>query len=623
MVNVSNGKLAVICEENGRGLTVIDRQREVNWLLDERTLIFEKAGGSDMISGVPRPLTPVFAEKLNDCTLTVSLKAEEETISFYYSLNEEYIEVRLKTPVSPDIGIISMPGSFSPCRGNMRLLLPIMQGVLWDGRGQAFDWRRPECGHGGFSMAMIGYLAEKGGLLFTAETCDDILWWLGKDDSGRFWAANLQTASLGSMNYDRVTRLYVTDPSITDVSRKYRRKVIEQGNFKNWDEKIAERPSLERLFGTLMCFVGYCRDDIDYARECKKLVNYGFDRALIYPVRFNIYNRDILMGGKPPIDLSPEQVKEIKGLGFDVAPWSWINEALDDGTDRTRLMYRRTAEGSSIPAWKIDDQQWYLCCTAFMEEFHKQAIKGPFSDMTWDHFDVITCATNGECYAMDHPGHPGYPLSRTEDRKWIKRLLAAGRTDGRILSSEGFNDAYAGDYDLGSVKMWPQYGNWPFWPVPLSMLVYHDSMIHSWWELHSYNNPWHGNVRELKMYQYGGGRPRLMAALDALMGCPPDVFPFGSQYMWTGRGQETFAYRYRFEDHEVQIALKEALPVAKLHRRIGKQEMVGFEILSEDGYVQQSVFADGTRVVANFCNQVRGDIPGIEPIQGESWKISL
>ena len=27
------------------------------------------------------------------------------------------------------------------------------------------------------------------------------------------------------------------------------------------------------------------------------------------------------------------------------------------------------------------------------------------------------------------------------------------------------------EYDIGSVKAWPQYGPWPFWPVPLTELV--------------------------------------------------------------------------------------------------------------------------------------------------------
>ena len=56
--------------------------------------------------------------------------------------------------------------------------------------------------------------------------------------------------------------------------------------------------------------------------------------------------------------------------------------------------------------------------------------------------------------------------------------------------------------------------------------------------------------------------------------------------------------------------------------------MVHFRILSEDGYAQESAFADGTRVVANFSRNAIGDMPGIDPeviarvkiLGPESWK---
>jgi len=208
-------------------------------------------------------------------------------------------------------------------------------------------------------------------------------------------------------------------------------------------------------------------------------------------------------------------------------------------------------------------------------------------------------------------------MSKTEDRWWIKKLLLAGQTGGRAVSSESFNDAYSLECDLGSVKAWAQYGPWPFWPVPLTMLVYHDSMIHSWWEPHNYNNSYISH--NPGKFQYGGGRAGIMSAMDALYGCPPDVFPFGAMYTWTGNGRETFAYKFRFEDPETQYALRLALPVAKHHEKIGKLEMTDFLILSDDGYLQESTFADGTKVVANFSPEIHYS-EAYGSIMGESWK---
>jgi hypothetical protein len=226
-----------------------------------------------------------------------------------------------------------------------------------------------------------------------------------------------------------------------------------------------------------------------------------------------------------------------------------------------------------------------------------------------------------ECYALDHPGHPGQPLSRSADRQAVRQTFLTDQQAGLIVSSENFNDAYSLEYDLGSVKAWPQYGPWPFWPVPLTMLVYHDSLIHSWWEVHSYNTRFFGRTQAPgPFFEYGGGRPRLMAALDALMGCPPDVFPFGAQYAYTGRGKETFLFKHRFEDPETQIALREALPVARLHKHIGMQELVHFRILSADGYLQESAFADGTHILANFSQEFRLG-PDNLPVPPEGWRI--
>lgn len=617
MLHLSNDAIHLVCDPSGYDLALIDRRRGTRWALDERTLVY--SAGSDPVERAP--LVPVGALKTNSDTLTVTYDAGGAEVRMVYTLRDDHVEVVLPVPDAAAVRAVALPGSFAPVGERLRLLLPIMQGMLWDGRGEAFEHVRAEGSHLGFSMAFVGYLGETGGLLLTTETSDDQRWWFGKRADGRFWATDLQIASLGALAYSRSVRLYPTDGDIVAVAKRYRRRVQDRGRFITWDEKLETRPGLERLFGALMAFIGYCRDDVDYVAGCRRLQAYGFDRALIYPVRFNVYDPDIRMGGVPPVAVAPEAVAAIKALGYDVAPWSWLNEALDDGTAETRALFRRNAAGEAMKHWAIDDQQWYHACYTVVEPFQQRALGGPQSDITWDHYDVLACVPPMECYALDHPGHPGRPLARAEERDWIKRAFLANHARGMAVSSENFNDAYSLEQDLGSVKAWPQYGPWPFWPVPLTMLVYHDSMIHSWWEVHNYNNPWHGRTRGPAQFEYGGGRPRLQAALDALMGCPPDVFPFGAQYGYTGRGTETFLYKFRFDDPEVQLALREALPVAQLHRRIGKQEMVHFRILSADGYVQESAFADGTRVIANFSRDTLGELPGVGALPPESWQV--
>ncbi len=634
MIRIANELTTIICDETGNSLILIDNKRGTRWQLDPQSLGY---GDRHAVQGAysdpqskPGLLIANGAQSGKPSELVVTYLANQERLDIVYSLHRDYVEVRMPVPASAEIGFATLPGSFLPEGERMKLLLPIMQGMLWDGRGPELNAMRADGGHIGFSMSFVGFLAESGGLLITAESKDDCRWWFGKDSANRMWATNVQLASLGSMRYERVVRLYMTDADIVALAKQYRRKVFEQGRFITWDEKIAKRPALERIFGALMVYIGYCKDDVDYVEGCRKLQAYGFDRALLYPGRFNMYYPDIHMGGVPAIDLSRETIEAIKSLGYDMAPWSWLNEALPVSPEEVLRQYRRDPAGQIMPHWKIDDQQWYLICHSYLQDWQQKALTTIIPEMTWDHFDVLSCVAGLECHALDHPHHLGRPASRTEDRQWVREVFKVDLRAGRMVSSESFNDAYSLEYDFGSVKAFPLYGPWPFWPVPLTMLVYHDSLIHSWYELHSYNNQWRGRTTwPGGFFEYGGGRPRLMAALDALMGCPPDVFPFGAQYGYNGRGTDTFLYKYRFEDPEVQIALKEALPVARLHRRIGKQEMVHFKILSEDGYVQESAFADGTHVAANFSLDFVGSdkgidhkiVPGAGVLPPEGWRV--
>ena len=606
MIIIKNESIGLYVNEDGHGLHIDDLIRGVSWELDEETCVYEAASG--------RQTAKAEKAEITDNAIICYWNGEGEIFKTIWRLYEGYLEVTLDANLER-IKAVALPGSFKT-EGSVNYLLPIMQGMYWNGKGEDFEQTFQEAGHIGFTMPMFAKLVESGGFLCIAETQDDCNWWAGKKGQ-KNWCTNIQYSSLGSMRYDRKMRIYLTPPTISAVAKQYRKYVISKNRFISWEEKLEKRPALDRLFGAAMCFIGYCQDDLDYAAQCQKLKDYGFDRAFLFPVRFNTYSKNFLMGGQPPINLDKETVLKIKQLGYDVAPWSWINEGMDDGGE-IRNKYKVKKDGSLQKGWQIDDYKWYQCCTAFMNDFEQNAINNEMSDMTWDHFDVITCATNDECYAKNHEAHLNRSMSKTEDRMWLRKLLKNTQLKGRVVSSENFNDAYSLEYDIGSVKAYPQFGHWQFWPVPLTMLVYHDSMLHIWWEPHSYNSNYFG--RDLGKYQYGGGKARLMSAMDGLYGCPPDIFPFGAQYGWTGKGSETFLYKFRIDDPETQLALHYALPVAKSHRKNGKLEMTDFKFCSKDGNLQETTFADGTRIMANFSNVVHYN-DEFGSLQAESWKV--
>lgn len=623
-MRIENANLWVDCDEAGKSLTIHDRVRNQAWTLVEDGVVFSLDKEPDSGKYSYAQLSPVSAKQTDGgiaVTYEGACQGAHYSLETRYSLGEDYIEVTLPGDIPPEIQAVSLPGTLAPGSGEAKHLLPIMQGMYWDGRGGDFEWSVPEGSHGGFSLAMFGMIGETGGLLVAAETANDTLWRVGKKD-GRPFAANIQRASLGRIGYERKVRVYPTQPSIAAVAKRYRKRIMERGRFVSWEEKLKIRPELERLFGTVFGFVGYCQDDIDYAEECEKLKKLGLPKAHLFPLRFNTFSEDFKMGGFPPIDQNKQTVAKIKELGYDVAPWSWICEALDDGSEETRLRYRLYHDGKTRVTWEIDDYKWHKTCNYSLPDYQKKAIEeGACEDLTWDHFDVMACACNLECYATDHSSHMGRPMDRTEDRELIRRLLLTAQAGGsRPISSEGFNDAYSMEYDIGSVLAWPQYGPWDFWPIPLTMLVFHDSMIHTWWEAHAYNDSHFG--RDNEKYQYGGGKPKLMSAMDALYGNPPFIFPFGAQYAWTGNGTETFLYKYRLEDPVTRIATDLAREVARLHERIGKAEMTDFSFVTDDGYVQKTTFEGGVEVYANFGPRLRY-IPGAGTVESESWKVIL
>jgi len=614
-IEITNGALSLCCAADGTDVVVRDEKRELSWNLDEHTRVYRIDGERDS-----RLLGSGSAVVLGERAIRQEFEAEGEKLTFLWKLLEDGLEVELSCREEGErLNGVALPGSFLPEEGKLQLALPVMQGLLFDGRGEPFEDHLRYGGHQSLSMAMLGYLTERAGLLASIESNTDWSGTIGKRDDGTIYAHADQLPSLGRMGYERSVRLYPTDSGLTGLCRRYRRRVQERGGWKPWAEKIAERPVVERLFGALMAFVGYNQGEIDYAAECGKLRGMGFDRAFLYPVRFNTYSRDFKMGGDDPIHLTDGEIQAIKELGYDVAPWSWVYEALDDGSEEVDSGYSRDASGAKIPHWKIDQFQWYLCCTPFQTEFVERAYEGSMAEMTWTHYDVNATVGPRECYALDHPWHRGQLLDRRGDQAFLRDLLGPQTNGNRVVSSEGVRDNLADVYDIGSTKLLPSWGEAIFWTVPMTMLVFHDALVHDWWEVQNYNAAGHFD----HVSRWGrkcDGFPRRKAAMDALYGCPPNVFPFGKQYRWVDiQTRKTESYQVGLEDPPVQEALAAALPVTQLHRRIGQLDMLEHVFLAQDGAVQCSEFADGTRVFANFAEEVR-EVEEIGELPGKSWK---
>jgi hypothetical protein len=364
-----------------------------------------------------------------------------------------------------------------------------------------------------------------------------------------------------------------------------------------------------------MCFIGYCQDsDLDYGASFRALRKQGFDRAFVYPLCIGNLREGFLMGGRPPIDIRA-QLALLSELGYLTAGWMWV-EDLPDTDQVSRL--RHNAAGQATLSWQIDEVKWYHGCTVSQVAVSNQIQDERMTGFTAQHFDVTASRMNLECH------HPDHPLDRRDDARWRLKVLNTALRRGCVVSSEGYwgYAAAQGACDIGSVKIpIPVHTDW--FTVPITSLVYHDAMIHDWWEVDNYNNPHHHHQFDRDRVFFpidGGGKQAMQATQDALGGWPPNVFPFGSQYAYVGgKGPATELYRYNLASPEVVEALALAKPIAALHRRIGKLACQRHELLAANGSVQATIFADGTRVVANYANEPR-EVAGVGVVPPRGWK---
>jgi hypothetical protein len=617
MPQLSNPSVALTLSPNGTTLTIEDRRRHLVWTLDPHTSGYKTEPLGDWQTDVEfTPFEPGAVDQPAPDTLRITSPVPGGVIERTFRLLPDCVEAQTLVK-STAVGRVAHPGHFIPDQGNAELLIPLNQGLLLRNKGDSFLRRDTKT-----MLALNGILTDRGGLLITQETPKDCWFVWQKRDAGiRAFYEMIPGAVEGW--YPRTARIYVTDPSITAIAKRHRQRLIERGDFTTWAEKIARKPILEKLFGSLIAFIGYNQGrSTDYVASARRLKATGFDSVLYYPVRFMATNLNFLMGGDQPIDLSDAEIEAIRACGGLVSPWAWTYESMDTGADDSRGTFRTDAQGAFVSHWQIDQNIWYKTCTPYQSEFARSQYTGRMRAMDWIHYDVNSVRGGEACFNTAHALHHHAPLTARDDDPFVGELLGPDINGNRIVSSEGFNEYLTQFYDIGSNKYLPTWGaEEPVLVVPLTDLVFHDSTLHNHWELHTYNdNPGFGKLTTESRLQMGAGLPEKKAALDALYGVAPLVFPFGRQYGWVDIvTHKSFSFEISLDDAEVQRALAAALPVARLHQRIGRLELKAFEALTEDYAVQSTTFADGTQIVANISESPQ-ETPTHGILPPNSWR---
>ncbi len=617
-IQLGNALITLTVSSDGMSVNIEDRRRGVMWHLDAgtcgyRTTPFTGPQDNDQLI----PFGAGVADQAAEGRIRVVTPVEGGVVERWWTLLPDGVEVQTMVRSAAVMRVIH-PGHFMTGNDDLELLVPRNQGLLVRNVGAPFRFHEAKA-----MLDMSGALSGQGGLLITQETAKEcwIIW--EKDDAGIRVFHEMAPGSVEGW-YPRISRIYPTGHSVTAVAKRHRRRLIERGAFTGWDEKTARKPILDKLFGSLIAFIGYNQGrTTDYVDSARRLRDAGFESVLYYPVRFMATNLGFQMGGDHPILLSDAEIADMQACGGLVAPWGWTYESLDDGTEAIQRAFRTDAAGQPIANWRIEQQTWYKNCTPYQAEVARRQFAGSMKAMDWIHYDVNAVRGGEACFNRAHDLHPGTAtaLSARDDERFAGELLGPAVNGNRIVSSEGFHEYLTRFYDIGSNKYLPVWGlSASCIPVPLTDLVFHDSMVHNHWELHSYNaTPHFGGLSPDGGLQMGAGLPEKKAALDALYGAPPLVFPFGRQYAWIDIStRKTFSFEIHLADDEVQRALAAALPVTRLHRRIGRSELISFESLSDDYALQTTTFADGTRVFANISDQTR-ETPDGSCLEPDSW----
>jgi hypothetical protein len=372
------------------------------------------------------------------------------------------------------------------------------------------------------------------------------------------------------------------------MCKRYRAYAKKAGLLKTLAEKRRANPDVDLLVGAVNV---WCWDD-DALAIVRDMKAQGIERILwshrrrpdviramnemggVLTSRYDIY-QDLM---------DPEIVKaQLRRVHPDWTQDAWPDDIMLDAKGQPRKGWRvRGRDGQMYPCAVLCDRQ----AVAYARDRVPAELKShPYKCRF---IDTTTASPWRECYDTHHP------MTRSDSRHWKMQLLRYMSEEiGLVTGSETGHDAavpyvhyFEGMLSLGPYRV-PDAGRrmreiWEEVPervakfqlghryrLPLWELVYHDCVVAQWY-WGDYNN---------KLPSLWGKRD----LFNVLYGTPP-MFMFTRDY-WQ-QNKDRFARSY-----------KRVCPVA---RAVGYAEMVDHRFLTADRDVQQTRFANGVEVTANF-----------------------
>jgi len=496
--------------------------------------------------------------------------------------------------VEPDVlypctlGAVQFPSALLP-ENDAR---PIVLDTLNGGR-----MHRPSSGRLDFTvgaeecwMRYYAVLGKKSAYLSILEPGFDAVLTSEDTKTGSLRLGWIHTPRLGTLQQSRTQRFrFVSSSSHVMIARAYRGYAMKEGLYRSLRDKLAECPSLEKLFGGVLVMLGYLHDpQADYARVFRQLKKAGVEKAYVYPVGYFDFNgsEDIYPGYRSDlkwINLGPDILQELRRLDYLFAPWIWVNETVE-GSPYSDSLALHLKDGARQPTWRVGHVQWYANHEGRVLGTLKQAAPQLRARYTAAHFD----GNSGPC--LESFGD--WPYDRPAEAGYRKAIFAEFSGHDRVVSCNP-KDWALPYMHFGTNKQPGPYGTEaPHWPVPLWQLAFHDAMMASWWEHSTYNDPQLG-------HDFSGGEIRKRMLLDMLTGDLPSICPVGQQLGWRSPGgadREMFTYQYEPDDPVTHRAISAAVEVSQFNTQHATDDLVHHEFLSGDGFEQRTEYASGTKV---------------------------
>lgn len=571
-ISVENESLSVTFQTADGTLSVLDRRTKKTWgqrpLREDLAITSAKASGRRIEWKWIHTATGLEGEgaleldgRSPECVLTLSADG------------------RLARPIVFPHPFTAEPGAY--------LVVPMNEGISYPVDDPAIKpMRLIAYGGHGICMAFWGVTDGAAGHMAILETPDDAAIRIERMD-GRLAIAPEWQSQKGRFGYERRLRYVFLDRGgHVAMCKRYRAYAAKMGLFKTLQAKRDEIPAVDKLIGAVNVWC-WDRDAPAIAREMQAA---GIERILwsnrqppenlrtlnemgVLTSRYDIY-QDVM---------NPDNFKLLRGVhgGWPTEAWPQDLMIGADG-DWTKGWRVRARDGSMIPCGVLCDRQ----APPYAEKRIAEELKTHPYQCRF--IDTTTASPWRECYNEDHP------MTRSESRRYKMELLRLVSEKMKLVTgTETGHDAsvpfvhyFEGMLSLGPYRV-PDAGRdmrriWDEVPervakfqvgheyrLPLWELVYHDCVVAQWY-WGDYNNklPSLWDKRDL---------------FNALYGTPP-MFMFDRK-LWQ-KEKDRFVASYRA-----------TCPIA---RATAYAEMTDHRFLTPDRSVQQTAFANGVTITANF-----------------------